>query len=182
MKFNKVAVSGVHGAGKSTLLQALKKTNEFKHYHFYDSTSAAAAAVGCKVNLDSDNISQIKIFEKHIDRLTDNQYDNVFFDRSILDSVAYAAVSYSNGLIDKSVIQIGEECLKRTLPLYDCIIYLPPEFDIIDNGIRDTDVEYRLQVEKKFLEYMSALDCSNIISVTGSVEERVKQIIKASKI
>ena len=67
---------------------------------------------------------------------------------------------------------------KRFVSQYDHIFYISPEgLDIEDNGVRETDVDYRKQIDeeiqKLLLKYRPVVH-----TLKGSTEERIEPIIK----
>ena len=61
------------------------------------------------------------------------------------------------------------------LKKYDFIFYLTPEFAMEDDGVRSVDEGFQKQIVKLFEQYI--LECEvPVIHLTGSVEDRIKQI------
>ena len=59
---------------------------------------------------------------------------------------------------------------------YDILFYVSPEgVEIEDNGIRETDAEYRDAIDKKIKSIIQMFR-SNAITINGTVEERIEQV------
>ena len=73
-----------------------------------------------------------------------------------------------------------ETCLR-----YDKIFYLKPEFDIVDDGVRSSSVQFRDEIASIFERYIAEYNLKkhNIVELSGSVEERleaIKRVINAT--
>ena len=69
--------------------------------------------------------------------------------------------------------------LAEQLKDYDVLFYISPEgVEIEDNGIRETDAEYRDLVDKK-IKSITRMFRSNTITIKGTVEERIEQVKNA---
>jgi hypothetical protein len=67
--------------------------------------------------------------------------ENIITDRTVIDVMAFALASKSMDIIDK---QAFTEYATRFIKEYDYIFYISPEgVDMEDNGVRETDQEYR---------------------------------------
>jgi len=62
---------------------------------------------------------------------------------------------------------------------YDILFYVSPEgVEIEDNGIRETNAEYRDAIDKK-IKSIVRMFRGNTITINGTVEERIKQVKNA---
>ena len=57
---------------------------------------------------------------------------------------------------------------------YDYIFYLKPEFDIVDDGTRSTNVQFRDDIVELFDRYIKHIKVP-VINLTGTVEERLEK-------
>ena len=168
----KIGFCGTMSVGKTTLVNALKNVPEFKDYHFATERSKYLNSLGIPLNTDSTLKGQ-NIFLA--ERCAELMVENVLTDRTIIDVIAFTKLAKSISYIDGDAF---EEYAKRFIREYDYIFYVSPEgVEIEDNGIRETDAEYREEIDKtirilfsKYKPYHSVL--------TGSTEERVKQVLK----
>ena len=61
---------------------------------------------------------------------------------------------------------------------YDILFYVSPEgVEIEDNGIRETNAEYRTAIDDK-IKTIIQMYRSNTVTIKGTVEERVEQVKK----
>ena len=102
---------------------------------------------------------------------------NYISDRSLSCVAAYTADKCLQGEIKKSVADkqyIDFVKFMNSNPDV-LLVYVPVEFDLVDDGVRPMDI---LQQAKIDFLIKNLLDTSEVkyIKVTGSVEERVKQI------
>ena len=158
--------------GKTTLVNALKNIPEFKDYTFITERSKYLNSLGIPLNTDSTLKGQ-NIFLA--ERCTELMQENIITDRTVIDVIAFTKLAKSISYIDGDAF---EEYAKRFIREYDHIFYVSPEGTIIeDNGVRETDQEYRDEIDQtiKLLLYKYK-PWFNILK--GSTEERVKQVIK----
>jgi nicotinamide riboside kinase len=57
---------------------------------------------------------------------------------------------------------------------YDYIFYLKPEFDIVDDGTRSTNTQFRDDIVELFDRYIKHIKVP-IVYLTGTVEERLEK-------
>jgi len=168
----KIGFCGTMSVGKTTLVNALKNVPEFKDYTFTTERSKYLNSLGIPLNTDSTLKGQ-NIFLA--ERCTELMQENIITDRTVIDVIAFTRLAKSISYIDGDAF---EEYAKRFIREYDHIFYVSPEGTIIeDNGVRETDQEYRDEIDQtiKLLLYKYK-PWFNILK--GSTEERVKQVIK----
>lgn len=97
-------------------------------------------------------------------------------DRSFVDFTAYTLAFNKQGKIsDTFAAMMQYECEKRlSTNQYDLIFYLPIEFDIVDDGIRSIDKELQRLVDTEIKGLL--LNQTNTITLSGNIDERLKQI------
>jgi hypothetical protein len=65
---------------------------------------------------------------------------------------------------------------------YDIIFYVSPEgVDIENNGIRETDPEYRDRIDKSIKWFLNIYPPKRIVEIKGSTEERITTILNELK-
>jgi deoxyadenosine/deoxycytidine kinase len=168
----KIGLCGTMSVGKTTLVNALKNVPEFKDYTFTTERSKYLNSLGIPLNTDSTLKGQ-NIFLA--ERCTELMQENIITDRTIIDVIAFTKLAKSISYIDGDAF---EEYAKRFIREYDYIFYVSPEGTVIeDNGVRETNQEYRDEIDQtiKLLLYKYK-PWFNILK--GSTEERVKQVIK----
>ena len=100
---------------------------------------------------------------------------NIVTDRTIIDVMAFTKRAKKTSYIDGDAF---EEYAKRFLYQYHYIFYISPKgLEMEDNGIRETNLEYREEIDK---EIQLLLNKHRPIyhTIKGSTEERVEQILK----
>ena len=167
----RIILTGAQGVGKTTLMNALAadgtKTLSIAREH--------AIASGWSAENGSDEEYQKTLFDTLYKAVSSKK--NYVSDRGLSCVAAYTFDGALNNKISKKLAD--KQYLKLTKFHNDnpdiLLVYLPIEFPIIDDGVRNTDAEYQ---EKMDFLIKNLLETSGVkyITVTGSVEERVKQI------
>ena len=63
---------------------------------------------------------------------------------------------------------------------YDLLFYVSPEgVEIEDNGVRETDADYRIAIDEEIKSIIQMNGGKKIITIKGAVEERIKQVKSA---
>jgi deoxyadenosine/deoxycytidine kinase len=168
----KIGLTGTMSVGKTTLVNALKDVPEFADYTFTTERSKYLNSLGIPLNTDSTLKGQ-NIFLA--ERCTELMQENIITDRTVIDVIAFTKLAKSISYIDGDAF---EEYAKRFIREYDYIFYVSPEGTIIeDNGVRETDQEYRDEIDKTIkLLLLKYKPWHHVLK--GSTEERVKQVIK----
>lgn len=165
----RIAISGVQCTGKSTVLKELKRIPELSGYEFvFEGIRNLRDKI--KINEDGNDDTQIVIANFH---KTNLQKENVVLDRCMLDCYAYTLYSYQNGMISKETFDKVTAIYRETISQYDVILYLRPEFEMVEDGVRSLNKEFRDKVLENFESLIK--DLKNVVILTGSVENRVNQ-------
>ena len=175
-----VSFTGAQSTGKTTLLNELKKWKEFEDYVFIDEITRNVSKLGMNINEKGDDATQTAIMNAHIENL--KKGDNLILDRCSLDGVVYTHYLYSHGKVSKDTFDYARQVFVETCLKYDKIFYLKPEFDIVDDGVRSNSVQFRDEIADIFERYIAEFNLRkwNVIELSGSVEERLKAIKKAT--
>lgn len=131
--------------------------------------------MGLRINEDGDEITQLIINSEHLKNLHTHKF---ITDRCLIDSLAYTWYLYETGdSISMEVYDAIEHCTLKYIDRYDLIVYIEPEFELEDDGVRSIDIGFRDNMHELFNELIETyLKRVNVIKVTGTVEERVEQI------
>ena len=171
----KIGLCGTVSVGKTTLVNALKELPQFKDYHFATERSKYLRDLGIPLNTDSTLKGQTVFLAERCAELIN---ENLITDRTIIDVMAFTQSSKSIDYVDKERFRkYAADFIKE----YDYIFYISPDgVDIEDNGVRETDAEYRDLIDftiRHFIDtYNSKLKTCRRIK--GSTDERIKQILE----
>ena len=174
-----ISFTGAQSTGKTTLLNELKKWKEFEDYVFIDEITRNVSKLGMNINEKGDDATQTAIMNAHIENL--KKGDNLILDRCSLDGVVYTHYLYLHGRVSRDTFDYARQVFIETCLKYDKIFYLKPEFDIVDDGVRSSSVQFRDEIADIFERYIAEFNLRkwNVVELSGSVEDRLKAIKKA---
>jgi GTPase SAR1 family protein len=168
----KIGLTGTVSVGKTTLVHALKQLEQFKDYEIATERSKYLRDMGISLNTDSTLKGQL-VFAA--ERSIELMQPNIITDRTVYDVCAFTLSAKSIGWYEKRYFT---EVLMALRTEYDAIIYVSPEgISIEDNGVRETDVKYREQIDITIREMLVEFKPKKLITVSGSTEERINTII-----
>lgn len=170
----KIGLVGTVSVGKTTLVNALKELPQFKDYHFATERSKYLRDLGIPLNTDSTLKGQTIFLAERVSEL---MRENLLTDRTVIDVMAFTDASKSIGSLEKSLFK---EYASNFINDYDYIFYITSKgVEIEDNGVRETNAEYRdlidLTIQQLLKTYSNKI--KNIYTISGPVNERVKQIL-----
>jgi GTPase SAR1 family protein len=168
----KIGLTGTMSVGKTTLVNAISKLKEFKDYTCTTERSKHLNSLGIPLNQNT-TIEGQTIFLA--ERVTELMQEKLITDRTILDVMAFTNTARRVSVIDGEAF---EEYSKRFINQYQYIFYIPPHgIEIEDNGVRETDVKYREQIDTEISRLL--VKYRPIYTVlTGTTEERINTIMK----
>ena len=159
--------------GKTTLVNALKKETEFKNYTFRTERSKYLNSMGIPLNTDSTLKGQL-VFAA--ERSAELMQENIITDRTIIDVMAFCELSKSMSKAEKDHIN---GVLWHLIKEYDVIFHIDDlSIPIEDNGVRETDKDYRLAIHEKISSIlnMHRYMPGKVIKISGTTEERINKI------
>ena len=169
----KIGFTGTMSVGKTTLVNALKELPEFKDYHFRTERSKHLMNLGIPLNTDSTLKGQL-VFAS--ERAAELMQEKIITDRTVVDVMAFCELSKSMEAHEKHYLSAT---LFYLIKDYDILFYVSPEgVEIEDNGVRETNAEYRKAVDEKIKEIVKMYR-NDVITIKGTVEERIEQVKKA---
>ena len=173
-----ISFTGAQSTGKTTLLNELKKWKEFEDYVFIDEITRNVSKLGMNINERGDDATQTAIMNAHIENL--RKGDNLILDRCSLDGVVYTHYLYLHGRVSRDTFDYARQIFTETCLKYDKIFYLKPEFNIVDDGVRSSSVQFRDEIADIFERYITEFNLGkwNVVELSGSVEDRLKAIKK----
>ena len=169
----KIGFCGTMSVGKTTLVNALAELPEFKDYKSTTERSKYLMELGIPLNTDSTVKGQAVFLAE---RASELMHDNIITDRTIIDVMAFAKSSKS-----MNYIEADDFChfASNMLNEYDYIFYVSPEgVDIENNGVRETNADYRKQIDEAIqlliIKYRHKI--KNLVEIKGSTKERIKLV------
>lgn len=167
----RIGLCGSISVGKTTLVNELAKLPEFQNYKTSIERSKYLRDLGVKLNTDSTIKGQLLFIAERSSELFN---ENLITDRTIWDVSAFT-------LSAKSINWFEKEKLVETAMLlrdeYDVVIYVDPEgVEIENNGVRETNSEYRIKIDKVIQELLFQYPPKRLLKIKGSVEDRIAQI------
>jgi len=169
----KIGFCGTMSVGKTTLVNALKELPEFKDYQFRTERSKYLMELGIPLNTDSTIKGQVVFLAE---RASELMCENIITDRTVIDVMAFTKAAKS---IDYHEAEDFVQLATRLLPEYDHIFYVSPEgVDMEDNGVRETDLEYRALIDFIITNQIKSKRSliKNYGILEGPTEERIKQL------
>ena len=174
----KIGLCGTMSVGKTTLVNELKKLEQFKDYEFATERSKYLMDLGIPLNTDSTLKGQTIFLAERVAEL---MKENVIMDRTVLDVIAFTNLADSIDFKDKEYF---EDYARVFVGEYDYIFYIDPIGTTMeDNGIRETDLEYREKIDTAVIKAMNTFGhrCKNVHIIKGTTGERIEQILDLIK-
>ena len=170
----KIGLCGTMSVGKTTLVNALQELEQFKGYEFATERSKYLSGLGIPLNTDSTLKGQTVFLAERCAELIQ---DNIITDRTVIDVMAFTENAKSIDYKDK---EFFSEYARNFIGEYDYIFYVSPEgVDIEDNGIRETDANYRILIDDSITHILRSFGhrCKNVHMLKGSTNERIEQML-----
>ena len=171
----KIGFVGTVSVGKTTLVNALAKLPQFRDYKIATERSKYLRDLGIPLNTDSTLKGQTMFLAERVSEL---MRDKLITDRTVIDVMAFTNASKSIKQGNKTSF---EEYARNFINEYDYIFYVSPDgIEIEDNGVRETNAEYRDLIDftiKHIIKNYSHR-IKNIHTISGTTEERIKQILE----
>ena len=169
----KIGLCGTMSVGKTTLVNALKNEPEFKNYTFRTERSKHLSSMGIPLNTDSTLKGQL-VFAS--ERAAELMQENIITDRTIIDVMAFCELSKSMSKAEKDHIN---GVLWHLIREYDIIFHIDDlSVPMEDNGIRETDKKYRLDIHEKISSILGMYRYmpGKVVTISGTTKERINKI------
>lgn len=171
----RIGITGAQSVGKTTLLNALRSEPAFKNYTVCDEVTREIREMGFDINEAGSDLTQILIMQKHIANIF--MYEDMLTDRTSLDGLVYTTYLHLKGKVNEITLKKAKAIYDKTISHYDFLFYIAPEFELVDDGVRSTDMEFRDSIVEIFDGFLA--ECPReFIQVKGSVRERLNQVME----
>ena len=170
----KIALSGAQSTGKSTLIRALKEDPLFSDFEVFSNITRQLSQSGYKINELGEDKTQLEMMRIHSENAS--VLGSAIYDRCVIDPYVYTLYLYRQGQVDKKTLNYAYNKMKENYKKYDIIFYIKPEFDIVEDGVRATDITFRDEILKIFEEVLKEENIKTI-SLSGSIQERKDAVI-----
>jgi len=170
----KIGLCGTMSVGKTTLVNKLKELKQFENYEFATERSEYLNNLGIPLNTDSTLKGQTVFLAERCAELIK---ENIITDRTVIDVMAFTNLARSIDFKDKEYF---EDYARVFVGEYDYIFYISPEGTIMeDNGVRETDLEYREDIDKAIIKILNKFGhrCQNVHMLKGTTDDRIEQML-----
>jgi len=168
----KIGLCGTMSVGKTTLVKALAELDLFKNYKFATERSKYLRDLGIPLNTDSTINGQLVFLAERASELL---HKNVLTDRTIWDVCSFTMLAKSISLTDKSSFVTAAMMLKDQ---YDVVFYIDPiGTNMEDNGVRETNLEYRTAINQEILRLLSLYPPKKMVVLSGSTGDRINSML-----
>jgi nicotinamide riboside kinase len=169
----KIGLVGTMSVGKTTLAKALGETDRLKDHSVQTERSKYLSNLGIPLNTDSTLPGQFIFLAE---RATELLQPSIITDRTIWDVCAFTLSAKSISDWEKRTFVEAAMCLKD---YYDVVVYVSPRgVAMEDNGIRETDLGYRMKIDNAIQLALEEFKPKRLISVEGTTNERIATILQ----
>jgi len=169
----KIGLAGTMSVGKTTLAKALGETDRFKDHSVQTERSRYLSDLGIPLNTDSTLPGQFIFLAERASELL---YDNIITDRTIWDVCSFTLSAKSISDFEKRAFVDAAMHLKDH---YDLVIYVSPRsVGMEDNGVRETDLGYRMKIDTAIQLALDEYKPNKLIKVEGTTDERIATILQ----
>jgi nicotinamide riboside kinase len=169
----KIGLVGTMSVGKTTLAKALGETDRLKDHSVQTERSKYLSNLGIPLNTDSTLPGQFIFLAE---RATELLQPNIITDRTIWDVCAFTLSAKSISDSEKRAFVEAAMCLRN---YYDVVVYVSPRGVAMENnGIRETDLGYRMKIDNAIQLALEEFKPKRLISVEGTTDERIATILQ----
>jgi nicotinamide riboside kinase len=169
----RIGLAGTMSVGKTTLVKALAELDQFKDYFIATERSKYLRDLGIPLNTDSTLNGQFVFLAERASELL---RENVLTDRTIWDVCAFTLGAKSINDFDKRTFVESAMMLRNQ---YDLVIYVDPRgVNMEDNGVRETDLQYRSKIDEVIKLSLAEYPPQRLITIEGTTEERIATILQ----
>ena len=152
---------------------SLSELYEFEKYHIATERSKYLRDLGVPLNTDSTINGQLLFIAERSGELL---HKDLITDRTVWDVSAFTMLAKSVDSAFKSTL-VNTAMLLRDQ--YDVVFYIDPiGTNIEDNGVRETNLEYRTNINQEILRLLSLYPPKKLVVIDGSTYDRMQTILK----
>ena len=171
-----ISFSGAQSSGKTTLLNEFQRTETSWDY-VPEITRLVRREYDLPINEDGGDLTQIMIMGEHLRNAFAKRSGVTILDRCSLDGVVYTHWLSNKKKVLSSTYLHAKYIFETTVGKYDLVIYTSPhDVPVVDDGERSIDIDFRNEIIDLFDRYIESVPVNKLLRVSGSVEERKKQI------
>ena len=171
-----IGFTGAQCTGKSTLLakcSELRRVDElFYKFNFVEEVTRKVMKQGHNINLDGNDITQLKILNEHLNNHTASG-------NWILDGYIYSSCLSRMGTVSEWVTKYACDLMMLLIEKLDVIFYTQPEdVPLKGDGVRSVDLNFRQDIINRY-EDLFAQDyywMDKVVRLYGEVDDRMHQI------
>lgn len=173
----RIGFTGSQGTGKTCVA---KRYAEEKGIYFVPSSARRVAAAGFKVNEQADELSQLLTT---VLRITDEEkaqrlYPATISDRTPLDSLAYTWYQISHKWVynePRTTLywETTGAIVENHMRKYDKVFYFPVLWEPKGDGIRNTDRQYQVEIDRIILDFLREFKVPHVEMPNTTVSQRV---------
>ena len=169
----RIGLAGTMSVGKTTLAKALGELDQFKDHSVFTERSKYLRDLGIPLNTDSTLNGQFVFLSERASELL---HPNIIADRTIWDVCAFTLGAKSIDDFDKRTFVEASMMLRNQ---YDLVIYVSPRgVDVENNGVRETDPQYRRKIDDVIKLSLAEYPPNKLIEVEGNTDERIATILQ----
>ena len=177
-----IAFCGAHGTGKSTIVNELRKDPRCICIDSVTRTQTSQAERRIDRRLKDLDQTQLNILEaikanaEKIRELKESLPDDkiLVMDRSSFDFYAYSKNFFVKNLLTHRTMNEIEDELPNLVDFIDLFYYLPIEFNLVDDGIRNMDEDLRKGVDRVIREQL--FWTGRTVELNGTLQKRMRKI------
>ena len=170
----RIGITGAQSVGKTTLLNALRSEKLFDNYAICDEVTRRVKSYGLPINEGGTDTTQLLIMKEHIYNVF--MYDNMITDRTALDGLVYSRYLFKHNKISDRTMRNVNDIFNQVWEQYDYVFYIEPEFEIVNDGVRSIDIQFRDEIAELFESTIEKKSLS-VRRIKGTVRNRVNSIM-----
>lgn len=175
----KIAVVGPQNVGKTTFIKDfVERFPEYKTHTV--SYKDVVSEKGLKINQETSQETQLAIMEFIYKLISENEEQNMIFDRCLVDNYVYSYCAYLKGKISSDFIQASKVKMFEHLKNLDVIFFIPTSLliELEEREQRDVDKKFLDLVNRVFTEILLEIYKNSPIKIyvlSGTRVERIRQ-------